>query len=210
MFLKASSKTALVWKKLKISYNEFFDKIAIYSKYTSKSETKKVAVFSENRPEWAYAFYSAWYNSFINIPIDFMSTAEEVAYILKDSQPDVLFCSENTHEVLLNATKDLDYKFEIVVFEDIDETADFERINEFPEEDPEDTALIIYTSGTTGSPKGVMLTYANMIANITAVSQQADIYKIDSNVMVLLPTHHVLPLLGSLVAPLYVGATCTY
>ncbi len=210
MFLKASSKTALVWKDKKYSYNEFFDKIALYSKYTSKSETKKVAVFSENRPEWAFAFYSAWFNSFINIPIDFMSTAEEVAYILKDSQPDVLFCSENTHEVLLNATKNLDYKFEIIVFEDIDETADFERINEFPEENPDDTALIIYTSGTTGSPKGVMLTYANMIANITAVSQQADLYTVDSNVMVLLPTHHVLPLLGSLVAPLYVGATCTY
>ena len=71
----------------------------------------------------------------------------------------------------------------------------------------EDVMLINYTSGTTGNPKGVMLTYKNVMFNIDSVSKQVPIFQEDSNVMVLLPLHHILPLLGSLVAPLYMGGT---
>ena len=67
--------------------------------------------------------------------------------------------------------------------------------------------FIIYTSGTTGNPKGVMLSYKNVLFNIDAVSVSVPIFKEESNVMILLPLHHVFPLIGSLVAPLYVGST---
>jgi long-chain acyl-CoA synthetase len=62
------------------------------------------------------------------------------------------------------------------------------------------TAVLIYTSGTTGSPKGVMLSYDNLSANIEAVSQIIPIFTATRPVLALLPFHHIFPLLGSLVA----------
>ncbi len=70
--------------------------------------------------------------------------------------------------------------------------------------------MIIYTSGTTGSPKGVMLSYDNLLANIESVSHHVNIFTPERNVMVMLPLHHIFPLLGSLVAPLYVGAVTAF
>ena len=75
----------------------------------------------------------------------------------------------------------------------------------FPEPNPNDTAVIIYTSGTTGSPKGVMLSYDNLLVNIEAVTTDVEIYKSEDRVMILLPLHHIFPLVGTMVAPLSVG-----
>jgi long-chain acyl-CoA synthetase len=72
---------------------------------------------------------------------------------------------------------------------------------------PEATALLIYTSGTTGTPKGVMLSFANLLANIEAVTVGAPIYSPDERVLMLLPLHHIFPLLGTLVIPFQIGAT---
>ena len=80
----------------------------------------------------------------------------------------------------------------------------------FPEQNPNDTAVIIYTSGTTGSPKGVMLSYDNLLVNIEAVTTDVEIYKNEDSVMILLPLHHIFPLVGTLVAPLSVGATVVF
>ncbi|HMB00135.1 MAG TPA: AMP-binding protein, partial [Spirochaetota bacterium] len=69
------------------------------------------------------------------------------------------------------------------------------------------TALIIYTSGTTGSPKGVMLSFKNLRANIKAVSEDIPVFRPRRQTMLLLPLHHIFPLAGSLLAPLATGGT---
>lgn len=56
-------------------------------------------------------------------------------------------------------------------------------------------AFIVYTSGTTGAPKGVMLTFANMYANMKAVAE-AQYYTDGIRVLIMLPFHHILPLDG--------------
>lgn len=210
LFLKKHDNNALVWKDTKIKYEILFNKISIYSQFTFDLQNKKVAIFSENRLEWVYALYSGWFHGNIVIPIDFMSTPEEVAYILKDSEPDIIFCSKNSEETLRKALDINTIITKVHLFEDINENTIFPEITEFPKSNMEDTALIIYTSGTTGSPKGVMLSFGNLYANIYAVSEHSGIYHSKQNVLVLLPLHHVLPLLGSVIATLYVGATCTF
>jgi len=73
----------------------------------------------------------------------------------------------------------------------------------------EDTALILYTSGTTGKPKGVMLTFDNILANVDSL----DVYKMyeETDVTIaLLPLHHILPLLGTGVMPLLYSATIVF
>ncbi|MCK5780222.1 MAG: AMP-binding protein, partial [Psychrilyobacter sp.] len=68
------------------------------------------------------------------------------------------------------------------------------------------TVLLLYTSGTTGDPKGVMLTMGNLMSNINTIVKFGLFHDYD-RALALLPLHHVLPLMGSLMAPLYVGAT---
>lgn len=209
MFLKRHDKTALVLKDTKVSYTELFEKIESFRQFVKDKESKKIAIFSENRLEYVYALYSSWFEGNIFVPIDFMSQPEEVAYILNDAKPDVIFTSEGNLATLEMALEQVHHKIEVINFEDIVDISPVKSVSDFPDVDLEETALIIYTSGTTGSPKGVMLTYRNLQANIAAVAE-VGIFDINSNVLVLLPMHHILPLLGSIIATLYVGGIATF
>ena len=91
MFIKDSEKTAIAWHEDKISYRRLLQNINYYSSLFAKNEEGKAAIYSPNRPEWVYAFYSIWKNQSIAVPIDFMSTVDEVAYILNDCRPEVIF-----------------------------------------------------------------------------------------------------------------------
>ncbi len=210
MFLRNHNKTALKWQEKEISYADLLADVAAYAALFPET-AGRVVILSENRPEWIAAFYSAWKNNCTVIPIDYLSTVEEVNYIVEDSCPQVFFCSREREPVVRRVVEALDYSPQILVFEDIaanrpdsditgSETADLVT------PDLNATCLIIYTSGTTGSPKGVMLSYENILANVEAVSVGVPIYSSAERVMLLLPLHHIFPLLGSMVAPLSVGA----
>lgn len=209
MFLKDHNKTAMIYKDQRVDYNELIKKINSYSALLPDKNLTKAAIFSENRFEWVYAFYSAWMKKAVAVPIDFMSSSDDVAFILNDCRPEVIFYSDGTKEVLEKSIRELNYEIEKINLDDI-------RINEvisfsnLPEPDPNDTAVIIYTSGTTGSPKGVMLSYDNLLANIEAVTTDVNIYRSDDKLLVLLPLHHIFPLMGTMIIPLGVGGTIIF
>ncbi|MEJ2637844.1 MAG: AMP-binding protein, partial [Calditrichia bacterium] len=210
MFIKNHDKTALIWKNLQIGYAELLKNIHHYSELFKSENPAKVAIFSENRPEWVNAMYAGWRNGAIVVPIDFMSTTDEVAYILNDCQPEVVFCSKEKLGVMNEALASVSHDIRVIVFEDIPEAGDEMPAEVLPEFDKDKTALIIYTSGTTGSPKGVMLSFDNLLANIESVSESVRIFDADQRVLVLLPLHHIFPLVGSVIAPLYVGGTSVF
>jgi len=68
----------------------------------------------------------------------------------------------------------------------------------------DDLALLQYTSGSTGDPKGVMLTHANLLANVRAVGQAVGFRPDDVGVS-WLPLYHDMGLIGAWLAPLYFG-----
>jgi 1-acyl-sn-glycerol-3-phosphate acyltransferase len=68
----------------------------------------------------------------------------------------------------------------------------------------EDLALLQYTSGSTGNPKGVMLTHANLLANIRAIGEALGIRNDDVGVS-WLPLYHDMGLIGAWLMPLYFG-----
>ena len=206
MFLKDFNKTAMILRDQEISYKELIRNVNYYSSILSKNDLSKVAIFCENRLEWAFSFYSVLKKKAISVPIDHMSAASDVAFILNDCKPEVIFYSDSTKDTCDKAAEQLDYKIEKI---NIDEIKIDQPISdeEFPEPNLNDTAVIIYTSGTTGSPKGVMLSYDNLLVNIEAVTTDVQIYKPEDCVMILLPLHHIFPLVGTLVAPLSVGGT---
>ncbi|HEX9250909.1 MAG TPA: AMP-binding protein, partial [Ignavibacteriaceae bacterium] len=209
MFLKNHNKPALILKDHVIDYELLINKVHAFSTLLPSQNLSKVAIFSENRFEWVYAFYSVWKKKAIAVPIDFMSSAEDVSFILNDCKPEVIFYSNGTKEACDKALALLNHKIEKI---NLDEITIEETITKdtFPDPDPNETAVIIYTSGTTGSPKGVMLSYDNLMVNIEAVTSDVQIYKSEDRVMILLPLHHIFPLVGTMVAPLSVGGTVVF
>jgi long-chain acyl-CoA synthetase len=198
-------KPALIIKDQVDSYSDLFNKIHAFSKLFTGKGHDKIAIFSENRPEWIYAFFAAWQNGSIVVPIDFLSSADDASYILNDCRPELVFYSQGVSKNWQKIAGKLDYIPETIVFEEIQLNETRSVVPwEIPYK-PENTAVIIYTSGTTGSPKGVMLSFNNLIANVKAVTEDVRIFNADRPVLMLLPLHHIFPLAGSLLAPLASG-----
>ena len=202
-------KTAIVYKGQSYSYAQLLQYSACYAKFFSQKENlQKVLIFSENCPEYFFTFYGVVRCGGIVVPVDVTSTASELSYIIADCKPDFIFISSGKRELVEKACTQAEFTGKVVCASDIDvsEVDTFEATDIVVPPD-EKTVLIIYTSGTTGSPKGVMLSYKNIYFMVHAVSEDVKIFAAERNVMVLLPLHHVLPLMGTLVAPMYVGTT---
>ena len=205
MFIKNRDKTAIITENSEISYKTLLQKTALFSEKLGNISGRRVVIISENRPEYVYAFYAIWKSDGIVVPVDFMSTPEELAYIIDDCSPDTICFSEKVRENVRKALA-LSEKKELreIVFEEMtDDCSGFEA-NDLDVEDKSKTAMIIYTSGTTGSPKGVMLSYENIMANMDAL-QECGYYNSEDVVLMILPLHHIFPLLGTVVAPLLGG-----
>jgi len=199
-------KKALITAQGDISYSQMLKHVQQYAQLFETKGYSKVAIYAENSPTWIYAFYAALQNNCIAIPIDFLASADDVSYIIDDCQPDLLFTSYGMAESIAKIDQKTSHKPEVIVFEDIilDETVP-ESLWIGPK-DNETTAVIIYTSGTTGSPKGVMLSYTNIHENMASVIG-CKIYIPERQVMIFLPLHHIFPLVGSMLTPIYVGCT---
>lgn len=205
MKLDNHPKTALVYKELRLSYEQLLTVTMQYAGLIPTG-TKRVAIYSENRPEWIYAIFGGWRNGSAVVPIDFLSTPDDVRYILDDCRPEVVFCSAANRRSLLEAMEGLSVVPQLFCFDELELGEPEGEVDSF-EPVGETIALLIYTSGTTGGPKGVMLTFKSLESNIEAVGPASGYFTPDRRVMALLPFHHILPLQGTLFAPLMFGAT---
>ncbi len=201
------SRTAVIDRYKKYSYNELLIHIRRYALLFRDKNYSKIAIYSENCIEWIAAFYAGWANNCIVVPIDHTASTDDVCYILSDCRPEMVFASPALKNEVDEVKERLDYSPEAFFWgeEDIEHSAIQAQWDQI--EDIDRTALIIYTSGTTGSPKGVMLSYRNLLANVKAVTRDVPIFTPERQVLMLLPLHHIFPLAGSMLAPLHVGAT---
>ncbi len=195
-------KKSIISSQGDFTYTQLLQHIQQYTLLFDKKGYTKVAIYAENRVEWFFAFYASLQNNCIAIPIDFTASAEDVAYILDDCTPELIFISEAMNEPLTKVMAKCKHQPEVIIFENNPPVHDQNPTSWIGPEDNETTAVIIYTSGTTGSPKGVMLSFTNILANIKAVID-AKIYHEDSQVLVLLPLHHIFPLVGSMMVTFY-------
>ena len=205
MIAAPSEKTAIAYKSQEISYRELHEKIICFSRAYSLKPRDRVILFSENRPEWIYTFYSVWLNQGIPVPVDVFSNAEDVAHILKDCHPAVVFHSEKSAPVLETAL----YKSgQSPIRLCLDQIPTGTTSDSKVELDPDQTAtaVIIYTSGTAGSPKGVMLSYNNLHVVQQGYIRQS-FFMASDKIIALLPFHHILPLQGNILLPLRIGAS---
>jgi len=206
-----NDRAALIWSDHIISYAHLQQRVEEFRRRLDIAPGDRVAIFAENRPEWIYAFYAVWREKGVPVPVDFMSSADDVAYILEDCTPSHVFHSAARRPVLEEAMASLATPPRTLAIEALPDAGDLPPADGvWPAPDPDRTAVIIYTSGTTGTPKGVMLSFGNLEANFRAVSQDVPIYTETDRVLAILPLHHVFPLLGAMALPLHTGGTVVF
>ncbi len=173
----------------------------------------KIAIISENRPEWSLTDLAILSLRAVNVPIYTTQAVEQIRYILEDSGAKMLFVSgkklfQHAEEAIRSVERlekivffDEDAKPEndsrAMTFSEIEQHGiEAEKIdsdsfeNYLSEIKTDDLATIIYTSGTTGEPKGVMLTHENFVSNIVAISKGLPIKSTDRSLAVL-PLSHI-------------------
>ena len=183
----------------------------------------RIAILSENRPEWAVADFATFQLGAVVVPIYATLTAQQTAYILCDSGARVVVVSTEQQLQKVLSIKNQTAVERIVIMDPI-ATASAVSLRpllaEGPtERDPEldahactvaadDLASIIYTSGTTGTSKGVRLTHGNLTSNILCSLDGFNIHPGHTSVS-FLPLSHVTARHVDL-ALLYHGVTLAY
>ncbi|MEI6857347.1 AMP-binding protein [Psychrilyobacter sp.] len=207
-FIISRDKPALIYKETEISYKELVRNILYYSDMlTLENPEDKVLVFLENRPEIAYAIFSSWEKNGISITVDASSSPKELAYFIRDAKPMYLYTSNKNIEIAKEAVELSSENVIIINLDEVKVPDSYVGKKDYIEAPVGDqTVLLLYTSGTTGNPKGVMLTMKNLLSNIDNI-EQIGIYREVDRILALLPLHHILPLVGCLLAPTKVGAT---
>ncbi|MCF0164420.1 MAG: AMP-binding protein, partial [Bacteroidales bacterium] len=144
------------------TYASFKDKVDSLSRMLSQygiSAGDRVAILSQNHPNWTASFFAITSFGRIVVPILPDSSENEVTNILQHSESKAIFVSKKligkiSPEVIESMTLVIDMEsFEIVKKNDEAFTCD----GKVSEPAPDDVAAIIYTSGTTGNAKGVVL-----------------------------------------------------
>jgi long-chain acyl-CoA synthetase len=151
----------------------------------------RIAILSENRPEWAISDYACLTSGVTDVPLYPSLPADQLPYLLNDAGAVAIFVSTaaqaakiaeiRSHLPALKTVCAFDGKFPGVdcTFAELESrgasadsaSATAEYRTRAMAVKPDDLATIIYTSGTTGEPKGVMLTHGNIASNVAAARQ---------------------------------------
>ncbi len=150
----------------------------------------RVAILSENRPEWPMADMASLLLGAVTVPLYTTLTAEQIAFLLRDSGSRVIFLSSDQHlHKILSILPQIPVE-RVVVMDPVEFTGDLApyaghcaTMNQITLQGPmdlgrdleaqaraiipDDLATIVYTSGTTGTSKGAMLTHGNIASNIS-------------------------------------------
>lgn len=204
-FVTDFNKEAVFYKDKEYTYKDLIREAKYISKVLGIEKGEKVVNFMENRPEFICSFFGIWNSKGVPINIDAGYTAEELEYILTDADPKVIMTSNKNLKVAEEAIKLSGKNIRIINCDEIKSPEDFE-VDEYviysPE--PEDIGVLLYTSGTTGKPKGVVLTFDNLMSNVDAIVEIKMATPKD-RLLALLPYHHVLPLSINLLMAIHIG-----
>ncbi len=183
----------------------------------------RVAIQSENRPEWVIAYLGIYLSGMVAVPLDTQISPAEWRRLLDDSETHVVFVSGSLAAKLHEALKDSRPPRRVISFDPvagdrdarselaglIDWASGLNAPPALPEVQPADTVTIIYTSGTTGNPKGVMLTQSNIMGELQSIFRAIRVDQHDA-LLCLLPLQHVLASVINVLVPLYHGGQVVF
>jgi long-chain acyl-CoA synthetase len=193
----------------------------------------RVAVISENNPEWLYSDMGIMAGGGVTVGIYTTDSSKQVKYVMEHSEARFYIAEDEEQlDKILEVRDELPKLQQIVVmdmeglrhfsdpmvmsFEELLETgkeldktepALFEERLKLAQ--PQDLGVLIYTSGTTGPPKGVMITHANMYGVLRA-HFTANPPEPDDEMLSFLPLCHVAERVLSILGPLWAGYTISF
>lgn len=183
----------------------------------------RLAIMADNHPRWVATFLGIIAAGCVAVPLDTTLHADQLTKLLKDCGASLLFCDSRHAEVsrLSVATSNIglvsmepDSRPQTAAEQNWLATlpAIFDRgpgAFKVTASAGDEVAALLYTSGTTADPKGVMLTHANLLAEVEAVFNWVDIGPQDA-LLGVLPMFHVLALMANLMLPLVKGSRVCY
>jgi long-chain acyl-CoA synthetase len=199
-----------------ITYDELRGRALALSDYLIEQGVDykdRIAILSESSPEWVVALFAAARAGATAVPLDPKLSASEVEEVLRDAEPRLVFassrcvetvlrieasCPEIRHPILLNRPRQQSSLPSIVDLQAA-------QSHEGRERTLDETALIVYTSGTTARPKGVMITFRNLVFEIGSLLARLPVDETDVFYS-MLPFNHLLEFTGGLCSVMYAGA----
>jgi long-chain acyl-CoA synthetase len=145
----------------------------------------KIAIMAPNRPEWNFCDFGIMQIGATQVPMYPTLSDADIEYILKDADIKIIFVADKEiYHKISEVKKKAKLPLEIYTYDPIDGAKSWREILELGEKnqqpdleeyrrqvEPDDLLTLIYTSGTTGTPKGVMLTHANLVSNVLESSK---------------------------------------
>lgn len=178
---------------------------------------ERVAILSENRPEWLIADYACVCSSFTDVPIYPSLPPEQIPHLLNDSAAVAIFVStpEEAGKIRRIRSEVPQLKWVIGFASGKEDGCDFtldelvsigaaadspQAAAEFRDRavavSPDHLLTLVYTSGTTGKPKGVMMTHDNLHSNVAATRQILEVGPND-HALSFLPLSHIFERMGA-------------
>ncbi|MBA1433256.1 MAG: AMP-binding protein, partial [Epsilonproteobacteria bacterium] len=206
-----------------MSYNELYENVFTMIKLLKDNGIRKgdkVALLSENMPNWAVAYFSVTYFGAVIVPIlpDFHPA--DVQHIIRHSEAKAVFVS-NKHLQTIEELEDSNIKF-VIKLDDltiVDELTNHSYMSKLkhkifsketlPKPNEDDMAALLYTSGTTGHSKGVMLSHKNLTTNAMSAYKNVTITPEDTFLSIL-PLAHTLECTVGMIVPILHGADVVY
>jgi long-chain acyl-CoA synthetase len=165
----------------------------------------RCAILADNDASWCAAYLGILRLGAIAVPLDTNYSAAQIATILQDATPRVLFGNAR----LMATARAGAHEVSALRLVDVHDALTGPSSPPSPIVDEASAAVILYTSGTTADPKGVVLSHGNLIAEREAAFKIVTVNERDS-VLGVLPLFHALAQLANLLLPLAVGARVVF
>jgi len=210
---KCGERPAVVFEEQEISYAELADATSRFAgglKQRGVEAGDRVAVYLPNLPQFVIAIWGILKAGAVPTPMNPQLKAREIAYQLQDSGAKLiigLLPLLGEIEAAITQTPQVQI---VTVGGESAHTRFRELLSAeslFVERGDDDIALQPYTSGTTGRPKGVLLTHANLISNVKAVTKLFPLSPEEDRLLVPIPMFHITGMTVLMLSPLTRGST---
>ncbi len=211
-------KSAIGWKEITFrGLGLLSRKLANYLIKIGVQKGDRIAILSESMPEWGAAMFASVMSGAITVPLDIKLTIYELNSILSNCEPKVIIVSSAHLQDAIKLKETINPIEHIIVLDDNGSNTAFPSLYNIPNEyegkwrfrGMSKTACIIYTSGTTGNPKGVEISFKNVMAQVDSVGQIFN-FGIKDSFLSILPMNHLLELTVGFLTFLNKGTSIYY
>jgi len=221
-FLHAS-RTAIAEAEKTFTYQQLLDHSASFAAALLHGKTdlqeERVAFMVDPGFDYAKVQWAIWRAGGIAVPLCLTHPLPSLQYVLEDTEASIMVVSPAYASLLHAYAAEKNIRLIVLGNSLSEDLVDSEHVDgsmndglsnfSLPNIDAARAALILYTSGTTNKPKGVVLTHANLEAQMENLVQAWEWTENDHTLCVL-PLHHVHGIVNVVGCSLFAGATCAF